>query len=301
MHVMACTTPIDFAVAHGRFGGAIEGEQPMQLDGIAAPGTAALPCDTCHVISCRMGSHLTALMELGPHHPLDRVSVPRGHMLMQPHDGARDLWIVTSGLAVIQYVLPDGRRQILDFRFPGEILCPGLIGQHSELSAQTVCPTELCHINGRDLAECGAKRPALLEELFDIACAQIKRANLQMLLLGRLSVPERIATFLLQMADRAGRARRDGMEIDLPMNRDDIADYLGLNPETVSRSLTRLKKAGTLELPQPGRAVLKDIAALVAMTPYTDRPEAASGDGPIHRSMAQPRERGCPINGHGTH
>ncbi len=259
-------------------------------------GTVDLPCDTCRVEArCRLPDHLVALADLGPHHPLDHQNVPRGHLLMRDTDDSHDLWIIVSGLAVIQYVLPDGRRQILDFRFPGEILCPGLIGQHSELSAQTVCPTELCHINGRDLAEIAVHRPKLVEELFDIACAQIKRANLQMLLLGRLTVPERIATFLLEMAERAGQPRRDGVEIDLPMNRDDIADYLGLNPETVSRSLTRLKKAGVIILPQPGRAVLSDAEALQGMTPFTEGHRPFVEKSGIHREMVQPRMAVCPV------
>jgi len=262
-------------------------------------GALALPCDQCPVESaCRMPDHLVALADLGPHHPLDHQSVDRGHLLMRDAEASHDLWIIVSGLAVIQYVLPDGRRQILDFRFPGEILCPGLIGQHSELSAQTVCETELCHINGRDLAEIAIHRPKLIEELFAIACAQIKRANLQMLLLGRLTVAERMATFLLEMAERAGKPRRNGVGIDLPMNREDIADFLGLNPETVSRSLTRLKKSGVIDLPRPGRAVLADVEALQAMTPFPEGHRPFVEKSGIHRDMVQPRAPACPIHDH---
>ena len=262
-------------------------------------GALALLCDSCPVeTACRMPDHLAALADLGPHHPLDQQSVQRGHLLMRDAEASHDLWIIVAGLAVIQYVLPDGRRQILDFRFPGEILCPGLIGQHSELSAQTVCETRLCHINGRDLSEIAVHRPKLVEELFDIACAQIKRANLQMLLLGRLSVAERMATFLLEMAERAGRPRQNGVEIELPMNRDDIADFLGLNPETVSRSLTRLKKTGVIGLPQPGRAVLYDVDALQATTPFPEGHRPFVEKSGIHRDMVQPRGSVCPIHGH---
>jgi len=258
-----------------------------------------LPCDSCAVESaCRMPDHLVALADLGPHHPLDHQSVQRGHLLMRDSEDSHDLWIIVAGMAVIQYVLPDGRRQILDFRFPGEILCPGLIGQHSELSAQTVSETKLCHINDRDLAEIAVHRPRLVEELFDIACAQIKRANLQMLLLGRLTVVERMSTFLLEMAERAGRPRRNGVEIELPMNRDDIADFLGLNPETVSRSLTRLKKTGAIGLPQPGRVVLSDVDALQAMTPFPEGHRPFAEKSGIHRDMVQPRGSVCPIHGH---
>jgi len=262
-------------------------------------GASALPCDHCPVESvCRMPDHLVVLADLGPHHPLDHQSVVRGHLLMRDSEDSHDLWIIVAGLAVIQYVLPDGRRQILDFRFPGEILCPGLTGQHSELSAQTVCETELCHINGRDLAEIAVHRPKLVEDLFNIACAQIKRANLQMLLLGRLTVAERMATFLLEMAERTGKPRHDGVGIDLPMNREDIADYLGLNPETVSRSLTRLKKSGVIDLPRPGRAVLADVEALQSMTPFPEGYRPFVERSGIHRDMVQPRGPICPIHDH---
>jgi CRP/FNR family nitrogen fixation transcriptional regulator len=87
----------------------------------------------------------------------------------------------------------------------------------------------------------------------------LERAQNHMLLLGRKSAMERIATFLL---DLAGRISENG-QFDLPMSRIDIADYLGLTIETVSRSFTQLERQGAIEVPVHRRSiVLRDTAAL---------------------------------------
>ncbi|MEK9726454.1 MAG: helix-turn-helix domain-containing protein, partial [Rhodospirillaceae bacterium] len=101
--------------------------------------------------------------------------------------------------------------------------------------------------------------------------------------LGQFSASERLASFLAEMGARLGCAVAGGTEIDLPMTRDDIADYLGLTSETVSRQFRRLKDAGLIRLPTPSRLVVPDMARLAARAPALAAGGLSSGD---ERSIA---------------
>ena len=94
-----------------------------------------------------------------------------------------------------------------------------------------------------------------------IALGQLQSSQIRMLMLGRMSAPERVATFLLDMFDRRDVRRT----LDLPMSRNDIADYLGLTIETVCRVLSAFRRAGMIDIPYPHRIELRDRAALAAV------------------------------------
>jgi CRP/FNR family nitrogen fixation transcriptional regulator len=101
---------------------------------------------------------------------------------------------------------------------------------------------------------------ALARRLRDLTCRKLAAAHAHLVLLGRKTAQERIATFLVEMAERT--AEEDG-EVALPMSRYDIADHLGLTIETVSRTLTQLERQGVIALPSQRRTiVLRDKAAL---------------------------------------
>ncbi len=163
-------------------------------------------------------------------------------------------------------LLPDGRRHIAFFRFPGELLCPQLDGGFADYMLQAVCETTLCRVGSLSVSQASING-AETDHFLSTACMRIARASLHSLVLGRLTAPERIATFLSDVILRSRLTMADGVEFLLPMNREDIADYLGLNSETVSRIFTRLRKAGVLALPRPGRAILRDSRALLEMIP----------------------------------
>ena len=90
-----------------------------------------------------------------------------------------------------------------------------------------------------------ARGRSLADELMPVALQVLVRAQEHLLVLGRQAAVERLAAFLVDMADRQG----DLMQVELPMSRTDIGDYLGLTIETVSRVLTRLKQKGVIRLP----------------------------------------------------
>ena len=103
--------------------------------------------------------------------------------------------------------------------------------------------------------------PALARWLREMTLRDLANAQIRMLILGRMSAPERVATFLIDMFERRDASRA----LDLPMSRTDIADYLGLTIETVCRVLSSFKRDGVIDIPNAHRIELRDRAALAAI------------------------------------
>ena len=185
------------------------------------------------------------------------VNIEPRQMLFFEGDAAADLFNVTSGAVKIYKLLADGRRQITGFILPGDFLGLALHNQYT-YSAEAVVSTTLCRFPRRALEKLLDEFPALEKRLLQTASNELATAQDQMLLLGRKTASERIATFLLSLGEREERrgARHD--VIELPMSRNDIGDYLGLTVETVSRTFTRFRKAGLLALDSAQRVNILD-------------------------------------------
>lgn len=170
---------------------------------------------------------------------------------------------VLTGALRLYKALPDGRRQVIDFLAPGE--CFGLIGAESyDVSAEAIGPCALARYRRADLEAALRSNPEFAARLLDAARADLERAHAQMLLLGRKSAEEKIASFLLLFLNRLGFGA-DQRRIRLPMSRQDVADYLGLTIETVSRTLTRLRQDGLIALGSPQEVLIRRLTELEAM------------------------------------
>ena len=167
----------------------------------------------------------------------------------------------------LESILGDGRRQVLGFQFKGETLhhAPPL----SELRQVALTNGVLYVVNGRDLNSCGNCQYDAETSSQNALSGELKRMIGLATLLGRCTAMERIAAFLLDVASRIGILGKSGTIIILPMKRDDIADYLGLNAETVSRLFSKLKAKGVTDMPKPGKIILRDQAAVVGLSPLT--------------------------------
>lgn len=173
-------------------------------------------------------------------------------------DRAAYFYRVVSGAVRSYRLLSDGRRQIDGFHFPGDIFGIEASDEH-RLSAEAVTGSVLAVHRRSDRDALAQDAGALARDVVDSMMRALGRAQDHMMLLGRKSAKERIASFLLGLAERLDAA---GV-VDLPMSRADIADHLGLTVESVSRSLTQLERAGIIELPAHRRTVvLRDKAAL---------------------------------------
>jgi len=163
---------------------------------------------------------------------------------------------VISGAVRTSKLLTDGRRQIDAFHLAGDIF--GIEpGAEHRFSAEAVGPAKVVIYRRCSLDALASGNGAFARQVVQAMMRSLERAQNHMLLLGRKSAVEKVATFLLDLA------ARQGGHVELPMSRCDIADHLGLTIETVSRSLTQLERDRVIEVPAHRRTiVLRDGAAL---------------------------------------
>lgn len=186
-----------------------------------------------------------------------RMRFRRNEEIFGEGEPAEHICRVISGTVRISRFTSDGRRQILAFHYPGDVF--GLEpGAHYSLSAEAVTDAEISMIR-RSLVETAAAQDAsAAHALIDLMSRQLTYAREHALVLGRKGANERLAAFLLQLSERL---RANGV-ISLPMPRSDIADYLALTIETVSRSFTQMERDHTIDLPSSRRVVVRDRSAL---------------------------------------
>ena len=152
-----------------------------------------------------------------------------------------------EGVMRLYKLLPDGRRQIVGFALPGDFLGLSASARHN-LSADAIGPVVLCQFSKSSFARFGKDRPDLLRRINEMAVRELGQAQDHMVLLGRRSAEEKVATFLIGWRDRLARVAGPSQTVALPMSRQDIADFLGLTIETVSRTFTKLERDGVIEI-----------------------------------------------------
>ena len=215
---------------------------------------STMPCaeapDVCATCSARRLSVCSVLRDDGLRKlnaVADHVVFEPGEVLVREGDAATRLFNITSGDVRVHKLLADGRRQIVGFLSAGDFL--GLAsGDRYAFTAEALTRGAACRFRKADYRRLLSEMPDLEHALLDRAAHELKAAHDQMLLLGRKTAMERLATFLVGLSQRSRRAGGDGRLLDLPMTRAEIADYLGLTTETVSRNTTRLKTRGVIRL-----------------------------------------------------
>ena len=184
------------------------------------------------------------------------VSYARNEEIFGEGEPADYVYQVVSGAARTYKVLNDGRRQISAFYLPGEVFGLG-VGDLHNCSAEAIGKSTMLVIKRNALIALADTDHKIAHLLWTLTAQELRRVQEHMLLLIR-SAQERVACFLLEMADRMAEAD----VIDLPMSRQDIADYLGLTIETISRTLTQLETAAAISVPTCRRIVLVNRKAL---------------------------------------
>jgi CRP/FNR family nitrogen fixation transcriptional regulator len=198
---------------------------------------------------------LVALERIG-----SRRSFARNEEIFAEGDAADAWYKVISGTVRLCKLLADGRRHITEFYFSGD--CFGFNTMAARLfSAEAVSDVIVMRFPRAATEQLVDDNPSLARVLRDMTLRDLANAQIRMLMLGRMSAPERVATFLLDMFERRDANR----VLDLPMSRNDIADYLGLTIETVCRVMSAFKRDGVIGIPNPHRIELRDRAALVAI------------------------------------
>jgi CRP/FNR family transcriptional regulator, anaerobic regulatory protein len=168
-------------------------------------------------------------------------------MLVAEGDDAQSAYNVISGGLKLYKMLADGRTQMVGFLLPGDFLGLPRRGTYA-YSADTLGATELCQFPRAKLAQVLEKHKALQERILTAATDDLAAAQEHMLLLGRKNAMERVCSFLHSLSRRTKRSSGETDPLDIPLHRDEIADYLGLTIETVSRSFTQLRADGLIRL-----------------------------------------------------
>ena len=188
---------------------------------------------------------------------VSNVELYPGQSLFHEGDEAAHAYSVTAGTVKVFKLLPDGRCQVTGFLFPGDFL--GLANNETyAYGAEAINHAVLCSYPRQRLEVLLERFPEMERRLLSMANHELAVAQEQMLLLGRKTAKERVASFLLTLAHNAVRRGQPENPVFVPMSRSDIGDYLGLTTETVSRTFTQLRKVGLISMETGGRILLDD-------------------------------------------
>lgn len=183
--------------------------------------------------------------------PLRRVEA-REHLWCEG-DARSHVYRVETGAVCVYKVLPDGRRHVVDFAFAGDLVGLGLQPDHA-FNAQALVPTRLKGLTVTAFNQALREDSRLALKLYEALSLELEAARAQLLMVSKRVSTERVAAFLIALSERAHKRGQDPSLIPLPMRRLDIADFLGLTIETVSRTFTKLKTNRVISL-LPGNVV----------------------------------------------
>ena len=177
------------------------------------------------------------------------VTVQRGNEIYGQSEPTESCWRIVSGCVRTEKYLEDGRRQVGAFLWPGDLVGMDDLGMH-DFGAQAITDVTLRRYPRRMVEALAQSHAALAHRLRALAVGNLRNAYQQMTLLGRRTATERIASFLLDMHRRS--ISIDSRIVGVPMNRMDIADYLGLTIETICRYLAQLQRDGIVVILRSG-------------------------------------------------
>jgi CRP/FNR family transcriptional regulator, anaerobic regulatory protein len=188
---------------------------------------------------------------------------------LEPHehafyegDAQTHIYRIKSGMMRLYRLLADGRRQVIAFRLPGHLI--GLGDQETQFcSAESLTSVVLQCVPLSIVYRRIQEEPRFGSELVRCLAVELAETRNQVVFLNRRSALEKLATFILGFLTWSGEDTR--LELELHMGREDIADYLGLTVETVSRSFAKLKAQGVVSLPRTQMIIIHDIGRLIAL------------------------------------
>ncbi len=193
------------------------------------------------------------------------VAVTRGEVLAEQGEIGRDFLVLADGIVKLWKVLPNGRRQIVTFRSTGDLISLHRHGTPWPVTAQAVSDCQLFKLEWEALRRLADRYTKIDQALCDLASDEISALQDRLLTLGCKTVEEKLASFILEFCRPSGAPSSLGREIHLPMRRPEIAEYLGLTTESVSREFSRLKRESILSMPRPSRIVVLNRPALEAL------------------------------------
>lgn len=222
------------------------------------------PCGTCGARTLGVCADLKGHELQSMACSSETIHADAGQALFHEGDPNPFVFNVVEGAVKLYRLLPDGRRQITGFLFQGDFL--GLGGRGAaRFTAESLTTVQACRFRRTDFDQLLAAMPALEHRLVALAGDELMAAQEQIVLLGRKTAKERLASFFIRLLERQIHLGGPEDQVHLPMTRLDIADYLGLTIETVSRVITQLKTCGLIRLLPGNDIAIPDIPALRAL------------------------------------
>jgi CRP/FNR family transcriptional regulator len=210
------------------------------------------------------------------------VHTRRGQTLTLERDGGDTAFIVRAGLLILQVTFPGLSRQIAGIYFPGDLLHVRFAPPHAEAAIVAASVGEIWRIRAAALEALATSESAVRRYLDEAVVSRIARQAIHAVTLSQFDCEQRVATLMVELALRTGTSEPGGrVAFEMPFSRKDVADYLGLNPDTVSRIMSRFRATGLIAHSERSRTVVRDLAALAARSP------AARSLGEIGRSRRQ--------------
>lgn len=188
----------------------------------------------------------------------DKRTLDRGGVLYRDGDSFDALYVVRSGSLKTFVQDEAGDVQVLGFHLPGEIIGFDALALNRHVSqAEALERSSICELPYARLQQVISEVPALHRQLMRVISREVIEEHRHLVMMGRQQAQEQLAIFLKSLANRYQRLQRDGVALSLPMSRYDIANYLGLVVETVSRLFSRLEEMGVLEVNRKSVRILR--------------------------------------------
>jgi CRP/FNR family transcriptional regulator len=198
----------------------------------------------------------------------DQMSLPARSTVFREGDPAGKVFTLMDGTAKLTRLLPDGKQQVVGFRFAGDII--GYTTRDTyPFDAELLTDARLCRLDRSRLSGLLKRYPMLESRLLDLCVQELAATQEQLVTVGRRTAEARVAAFLLSLVAARRRRGAVGRLLEMPMTRADIADFLGLTLETVSRTLTSFRKRGWIREPAHQRVELINLGALSALAEGT--------------------------------
>lgn len=234
--------------------------------------TEAQVCETCgsRVAGLCRPLDAAALDEVSSES--DQLSLPARSVVFREGDPAGKVFTLIDGTAKLLRTLPDGKQQVVGFRFAGDIIGYTTKSDYP-FDAELLTDARLCRLDRPQLESLLKRYPMLERRLLDLCVQELAATQEQLVTVGRRTAEARVAAFLLSLVEARRRRGAGGRLLDMPMTRADIADFLGLTLETVSRTLTSFRKRGWTREPAHQKVELVNLGALSGLAEGT-----AAGD-----------------------
>jgi len=184
--------------------------------------------------------------------------------------GHDTVYVVRTGLIAVEATPLAGTRTILDLLYPGDIVVPSVLAPVPELSLTTATQAEIWRIPSTTFTQELSRDPQFCDYVFQRLNMQRARSHLHVAVLAGLSSEQRVAALLIEASCRLGYNDGTAISFDMPLSRTEVAEYLSLNADTLSRIMSRLTNSRVLDRSGRAQMTVRDFSALCALCPLAD-------------------------------